>query len=162
VTRFGITAAALYAVWLLFTASLDSYAVVAGAIGSIVIAAITHNVFIAEHEASLRSFMPRPLRALAFMLYLIWSMYLSSGAMLAAILRGHASPRVVHFRTRLKSDLARMVIANSITFTPGTITLELDDDHLTVHWFLATTKHSRAAGEQVKGRFETFLEKVWM
>jgi multicomponent Na+:H+ antiporter subunit E len=160
--RFAITAAALYAVWLLFTASFEVYSLVAGAVGSIVIAALTHDVFIARHEASLRSFMPRPLHAVTFMLYLIWCMYVSSVEVLRAVVTGDATPRVVHFRTRLKSDLARMVIANSITFTPGTIALDLNDDHLTVHWFLATTMHSRAAGEQVKGRFEEKLRKVWM
>lgn len=161
-TRFAITGAALYGVWLLFTASFDPYSLVAGAIGALVIAALTHDVFIAEHEASLRSFMPRPLHAVFFMLYLIWSMYVSSLGVLKAVILGEATPRVVHFRTRLKSDLARMVIANSITFTPGTITLDLNDDHLTVHWFMATTKHSRAAGELVKGRIEDRLQKVWM
>ena len=161
-TRFAITAVALYAVWLLFTASFEAYSLIAGAVGSIVIAALTHTVFIAEHEASLRSFMPRPLRAFLFMGYLIWSMYASSVTVLLAVIRGEATPRVVHFRTRLKSDLARMVIANSITFTPGTISLDLNDDHLTVHLFLATSLHSRVAGDLVKGRFEDHLRKVWM
>ena len=50
-TRFAITGVALYAVWLLFTASFDPYSLVAGAIGSVIIAALTHDVFIAEHEA---------------------------------------------------------------------------------------------------------------
>lgn len=160
--RFAITAVALYAVWLLFTATFEAYSLVAGAVGSIIIAALTHDIFIAEHEASLRSFMPRPLYAGLFMLHLIWSMYVSSAGVLIAVISGEATPRVVHFRTRLKSDLARMVLANSITFTPGTISLDLNDDHLTVHWFLATTLHSRAAGEQVKGRFEEKLQRVWM
>jgi multicomponent Na+:H+ antiporter subunit E len=91
----------------------------------------------------------------------MFSMYLSSIQMLAALIRGKANPRVVHFRTRLKTDLARMVLANSITFTPGTITLDLNDDHLTVHWFLASTRHSRAAGDIVKGKFEDRLRRVW-
>lgn len=161
-TRFAITGVALYAVWLLFTASIDPYSLAAGAVGSVIIAALTHDVFIAEHEAALRSFMPRPLYVLFYMLYLIWSMYVSSVGMLKAVILGEATPRVVHFRTRLKSDLARMVISNSITFTPGTITLDLNDDHLTVHWFMATTIHSRAAGELIKGRLEDQLQRVWM
>ncbi|TFG79692.1 MAG: cation:proton antiporter [Spirochaetales bacterium] len=161
VIRFGITSIALYAVWLLFTASLDAFSLITGAVGSVAIGALTHDVFIAEHEASYRSFMPNPFLLVAFLVFLIYSMYLSSIQMLVALVRGHASPRVVHFRTRLKSDLARMVLSNAITFTPGTITLDLDDDHLTVHWFLATTRHSRAAGEIVKGRFEGYLRRVW-
>jgi multicomponent Na+:H+ antiporter subunit E len=82
--------------------------------------------------------------------------------MLKAVFTRKANPRIVHFRTRLKSDLARMTLANSITMTPGTITLDLNDDHLTVHWFFCDTNHAKAAGEEVKGRIEKFIGNVWL
>ncbi len=160
--RFGITAAALFVVFVIFSAGIDLYSVMAGAAGALIIAAATHGVFIAEHEASLRAFMPSPFQALRFLLYLTAAMYASSARVLAAVMTGKVSPRVVHFRCRLKSDVARVALANSITFTPGTITLDLNDDHLTVHWLLSTTRHSGAAGEAVKGRLEEILRKVWM
>lgn len=159
--RFGISFVSLYALWIVFTASVDAFSLLTGALGSLTIAALTHDVFIARHEASIRAFLPRPMLLLGFLAFLVYSMYLSSAHMLVALIRGKANPRVVHFRTRLKTDLARMVLANSITFTPGTITLDLNDDHLTVHWFLATTRHSRAAGDIVKGTFEDRLRRVW-
>lgn len=42
-------------------------------------------------------------------------------------------PIIVQFRTNLKTDLARVILANSITLTPGTITIALEDDEYTVH-----------------------------
>ena len=42
-------------------------------------------------------------------------------------------PVIVHVRTRLKSETARVILANSITLTPGTITVSLTDDKLLVH-----------------------------
>jgi multicomponent Na+:H+ antiporter subunit E len=42
-------------------------------------------------------------------------------------------PLICRFRTPLKSDTARAVLANSITLTPGTITVSLDDGLYTVH-----------------------------
>lgn len=42
-------------------------------------------------------------------------------------------PVLVHFRTSLKTRTARVVLANSITLTPGTITVALEDDMLVVH-----------------------------
>lgn len=42
-------------------------------------------------------------------------------------------PVLVTFRTDLKTDLARTVLANSITLTPGTITVELTEDEFKVH-----------------------------
>jgi len=43
------------------------------------------------------------------------------------------SPRVISFKTRLKSDLSRTILANSITLTPGTLTIEVIGDNFTVH-----------------------------
>ena len=42
-------------------------------------------------------------------------------------------PLICKFRTPLKSDAARACLANSITLTPGTITISLDDGLFTVH-----------------------------
>ena len=42
-------------------------------------------------------------------------------------------PVIVHVRTSLKSEIARVILANSITLTPGTITVSLTDDKLLVH-----------------------------
>ncbi|MBR2409881.1 MAG: Na+/H+ antiporter subunit E [Lachnospiraceae bacterium] len=42
-------------------------------------------------------------------------------------------PVLVTFRTGLKSDLAKTVLANSITLTPGTITVELAEDEFKIH-----------------------------
>ena len=42
-------------------------------------------------------------------------------------------PIIVKFRTSLKSDFARMLLANSITLTPGTITVSLEGDEYTIH-----------------------------
>lgn len=42
-------------------------------------------------------------------------------------------PKLVRFRTDLKTDIARVILANSITLTPGTITVTLEGDEYVVH-----------------------------
>ena len=42
-------------------------------------------------------------------------------------------PVIVHVHTDLKSETARVILANSITLTPGTITVSLTVDDLLVH-----------------------------
>lgn len=42
-------------------------------------------------------------------------------------------PVIVKFHTSLKSDFTRMLLANSITLTPGTITVSLEGDEYTIH-----------------------------
>jgi len=43
-------------------------------------------------------------------------------------------PELVEVRTGLTSDLGRMLLANSITLTPGTLTVEAEGDRLLIHW----------------------------
>ena len=45
----------------------------------------------------------------------------------------HFEPAVVHFTTTLNSNFARVLLANSITLTPGTITVSLQDNEYVVH-----------------------------
>lgn len=42
-------------------------------------------------------------------------------------------PVIVHVHTDLKTETARMMLANSITLTPGTITVALTENDLLVH-----------------------------
>ncbi len=43
-------------------------------------------------------------------------------------------PEIVEVHTRLRSPLGRMLLANSITLTPGTLTIDVQGDRLLVHW----------------------------
>lgn len=49
--------------------------------------------------------------------------------------KGKRQPVIVCFHTSLKSGMARALLANAITLTPGTITIALEDDKYTVHCF---------------------------
>lgn len=66
---------------------------------------------------------------------LIWEIVKANASTLAMILspKLEPDPVVVHIRTKLKSRTAKVLLANSITLTPGTITVALEGDELTVH-----------------------------
>ncbi len=160
--RFLITTSVMFAVWILFTASFGLFSLAAGLAGAVLVAGVTYEVFVAKHQANIRFILPHPLYLTAYFFIMVFFLYQSSIKMTAAVFTGNLNPRIVHFRTRLRSDLARMVMANSITFTPGTMTLDLNDDHLTVHWAFCNTRHAKAAGETVKGRMEKHIRKVWL
>ena len=42
-------------------------------------------------------------------------------------------PAIVFFKVKFKSDIARVLLANSITLTPGTVTVSVDGDEFCVH-----------------------------
>ncbi len=66
---------------------------------------------------------------------LIWEIIKANIATLKMILSSRyiIEPTIVHFRTDLKTNMARVVLANSITLTPGTITVSLEKEIFTVH-----------------------------
>lgn len=159
--RIVITTVYMFGGWLLFSGTIHPRSLVLGLIASAAVAMGTYHLFFDSNEAGRRILFPRPDVFALFILVIIYKMYVASFRVLYLLARQRINPRVVHFRTRLKSDLARMMLSNAITMTPGTITLNLDDDHLIVHWLDAKTTHSRYAGEQIKGRFEQLLHRVW-
>ncbi len=65
------------------------------------------------------------------------------------------TPVVVHYTPKLKSEFAKTVLANSITLTPGTISLSVEDGVFTVH----ALNQSFADG-LVGWTCEKFLQKI--
>ncbi len=159
--RFAMTFLSLLGGWLLLTWSLDIGSLLAGIGSSLLVSALTYTIFIDESEAGRRAHLPRVHVFVAFLCLLVFNMYVASFRVLWKILRGDINPRVVAFRTRLKTEIARVALTSSITLTPGTITLDLTEDHLVVHWLDAQTTHSRYAGELIKGMYEKLLKRVW-
>ena len=70
------------------------------------------------------------------------------------------NPGVVRIRTGLTKPYQRLILANSITLTPGTVTLDMDGEWMEVHWLDVTTEDPEEAGERIKGAMERAIEKI--
>lgn len=70
-------------------------------------------------------------------------------------------PGVVVINTKLKSDLAKLILANSITLTPGTFTLDILDNNLLVHWINVKAKDREEATKIIGERFEKYLRVIF-
>ncbi|MFP4113791.1 MAG: Na+/H+ antiporter subunit E [Spirochaetota bacterium] len=159
--RVMLTTAYLLIGWLLFTWSLAPGSLALGLMHSLIVAVITYPIFIEDDEVARKSLVPRIELLGIYLVVLVFNMYVASFQVLWQILRGRINPGVAHFRTRLRTDIARVALTNSITLTPGTITLYLDDDHLIVHWLDARTTHSKYASRLIAGPYERLLKRIW-
>ena len=72
-------------------------------------------------------------RIVGYALTVIWEIVKANLVMCRVVYRGRPEPVVRTIHTQLKTRLGRMALANSITLTPGTITLSCRGDELTVH-----------------------------
>jgi len=70
-------------------------------------------------------------------------------------------PGIVVIKTRLKSDIAKMILANSITLTPGTFTLDVIGDELLIHWINVKTEDIDEATNIIGQRFEKYLRIIF-
>jgi multicomponent Na+:H+ antiporter subunit E len=66
-------------------------------------------------------------------------------------------------KTTLKSDEAKAFLANSITLTPGTLTIDIIDDWVYVHWINVheSLEDTEAITRDIAGRFEVTLRRVF-
>ncbi len=71
------------------------------------------------------------------------------------------NPGIVIIKTELKQDLAKMILANSITLTPGTFTLDVSDDTLLIHWINVKTDKVEEATKIIGEKFERYLKVIF-
>jgi len=71
------------------------------------------------------------------------------------------NPGVVIIKTQLKSDIAKTILANSITLTPGTFTLDIEEDRLLIHWIDVKATAIEETTEIIGERFEKYLKVIF-
>ncbi|MBN1897449.1 MAG: Na+/H+ antiporter subunit E [Spirochaetes bacterium] len=70
-------------------------------------------------------------------------------------------PGIVKVRTRLKTDIAKVFLANSITMTPGTLSIDIIDDYLYIHWINVASRDPAVYTKKIAGRFEKLLVRIF-
>jgi multicomponent Na+:H+ antiporter subunit E len=150
------------AIWLLLTWSLDIQVIIVGIIAAGIVALLFHEILPKEHEIFVS-----PRRIFWFLVYLPVFLYYVLAANLDVVYRAlhpkmPINPGIVKVRTKLKSESGITALANSITLTPGTLTVDVSDDgHLYVHWINVKGKGVEEATQAVARKFEWFLEKIF-
>ena len=71
------------------------------------------------------------------------------------------NPGIVKVKTKLKTPLGRAFLANSITLTPGTLTVEMRDEYFYIHWIDVTSTDINGATEAIVAKFEKYLEVIF-
>ena len=98
-----------------------------------------------------------PLRMFLYLVYLIGQIYVAGFHVIMVIIRGKARADIVSAPVELKNESLRVILMDSITLTPGTISLDLRDDAITV---LALMDKDEVGDIDVKGGLEERLLKV--
>lgn len=140
--KFIVATVIGFLVYLLLTTSsgndffIWSYSeIVVGIIFAIIVGIIVRNVFIKDNFRMLN-----PVRWLVLLVYLIGPFFISMARanldVAYRVITGRINPGIVKIDPKLKTDLGVTMLANSITLTPGTLSVDVDEDknQLYIHW----------------------------
>jgi len=112
--------------------------VVAGSLSAVVV----------ETEPSVPGVLARSLRATVFLPYLLYEIVKANLGVAYVILHPDLpiNPRMVSYDPETEGRFERAVLANAITLTPGTLTVDIDDDSFSVHALTESTQTGLEAG----------------
>lgn len=107
-----------------------------------------------------------PKRVVYFLVYIpafLWEMIRSNLDVAYRVLHPKMpiNPGIVRIPVTLQSDYGKTILANSITLTPGTLTLDVKDQNFYVHWLNIQAYTPEEAAEMIIGRFMKYLDKVF-
>ena len=148
---FAVLFASMLLLWLLLT-GFTYEELVAGSFVSLLVSAMAYRFFSLERRNYLRSV----IYLFLYIPFYIYQEILSHGEVLYSILTGRIKPGIVGVYNFHQSDFGTTALANSITMTPGTLTLDVDKNKLFVHCL-----NLPADRKKVGERFEGILSKVW-
>jgi len=138
--KFLITTVVAYVVYLLFTIGSGTVALwstaelIIGAVLAVVVGALLRNRFIGKDLRMLN-----PVRWFTFLVYLFpffFAMAKANVDVAYRVITGRINPAIVKINPNLKNDMSLTILANSITLTPGTLSVDVDQktNELYVHW----------------------------
>jgi len=99
----------------------------------------------------------------AYIPLFIWQLILSNIDVARRVLsiKIPLNPGFVKIKTDLKGDFAKLTLANSITLTPGTLSVDVDGEYLFIHTVDVKGKTAEENKENISGKFERLLGVIF-
>ncbi len=162
-TRTGVSAylatfLIMMALWCVFSGRFDAFHLSLGVISSAMVSYFSADLLFSG-PLTAKTFRT-VLGFVQYVPWLIWQIFLAARHLLYLSFHPRMleliDPQVVRFRTRLKSDLAQVTFANSITLTPGTITV-----YVNFHRDFSVHAIDRFSGEGLPGEMERRIARAF-
>ena len=126
----------LFLLWVVFNDRLSIDVIVAGIIVVVLLCLFLSRVGLWKLENDMKVIKRIP-GFIGFYFRLVYEVIMANFHMIALVLSAdpekRISPVLVKHKIKLKSDTGRVALANTVTLTPGTVTVDVQDDHIIVH-----------------------------
>jgi multicomponent Na+:H+ antiporter subunit E len=154
-SRWVIRFVFLYGLWLVLSGKFILEFLVLGALASALVVTLTSDLAFPSRAERMEPF-PHGrfglvlifLRFLAYIPWLLFQIVVANLQVTYQILhpRMPVSPRLLLFHTTLRTEPAQILLAQSITLTPGTITVDVDQGEFLVHTLAGTASQILSEG----------------
>ncbi|HEC69973.1 MAG TPA: cation:proton antiporter [Candidatus Omnitrophica bacterium] len=152
-----------FLVWLLLTFSLSWENLLVGGLVSLFVSFMTGDLF--TKRPHIFKHLQRYFWFLIYIPVFIWECFKANVDVALRVIRPSLpiKPGIVKVATSLKSETGLTFLANSITLTPGTLTVDVDKENglLYVHWIDVKSKDVQKATQIIVRRFEKILTKIF-
>lgn len=156
-----------FASWLLLTWSLSTEELMAGAVVSLAAALFASRFLI--HENAFWLLNPAKLFGLIYYVLIVFPVELVKANVDVAkrVFGGckNINPGIVKIPVELESEYGQAMLANSITLTPGTITMDIAEEegqtYYYVHWIDVTAPSGKEAGDAIKATLEKGVGRIF-
>lgn len=136
--RRAVAFAVMFGFWVLLSGKLDSFHLGLGVLSCLIVTALASDLLFQDPAKGLGARAAEAARFAAYAAWLLRQIVVANFQVIGLAVSPRPvertlEPHVFTFRTRLTSDFARFVLANSITLTPGTVTIRVTGDLFHVH-----------------------------
>lgn len=158
--KFISTFFVLFAIWLILTSFTVSEMIV-GLLVSIVLASIISRMV--SYEFNFSVFYKLFLFIFLYVPVFIYKMVLANIDVAKRVLSPKIplNPGFVKIPINLKGEVGKLTLANSVTLTPGTLSIDADEDNLYIHWIDIKGVNEKDYKEKVTGNFEKILGRIF-
>ncbi len=150
-----------YLTWMALNWSVDTDVLITGALISALIAVVLCSK--CEVLQNVRLTPKSFLYSIAFLGVFWWELIKSNIDVALRVLNPALpiNPGIVEVKTRLKTNIGKMMLANSITLTPGTLTVDIRGDRMFIHWIDVGSTEVEEATRSIVSKFEKYLEVMY-
>ncbi|MFO7830105.1 MAG: Na+/H+ antiporter subunit E [Bacteroidales bacterium] len=150
-----------FILWLLLSFNLTTSNIIVGVIASLITTILFGKYFIKVVTPFLQP--QRYFWLIVYLLIFIWECIKANFDVAYRVLHPAMpiKPGIVKVKLNLKTNIAKTILANSITMTPGTISVDIIDDIIYVHWIYVSSEDPEVYSQKISGRFEKYIKKIF-
>jgi len=141
--RFIASFCLLFGFWLILSGNFDPFHLSMGIISTLIVVFWTGDLLFPDPKTCMKDALGTLFRLPGFLLWLAKEIVLSNLHVIYVALHPRMEdllyPQMIEFDSTLKSELSQFVLANSITLTPGTITVRIQNGRFLVHALTSQT-----------------------